>query len=110
METITSPTKTKANKEHKCEFCLYPIFKGTDYLRSTHKFEGIIYTWKAHENCSELVSKLDMYDSEDGVNSEVFRECVDAEYYKLNQDLMEDGFIAPIFIKRLEFIFNHYKI
>ncbi len=82
METIQYPSKTKASKEHRCDFCAQKINKGEDYLNSIHKNDGEIYAWKTHQYCSDLADRLDMY--EDGMlTQEGFQETVHAVYDRI---------------------------
>lgn len=78
METLKNPTETKAVKEHNCSFCGEIIAKGTVYEKSTHKNNGDVYDWKSHKHCSDLASRLKMYDdAEDGLTQDCFMEIVD---------------------------------
>lgn len=78
METLKNPTETKAIKEHNCSFCGEIITKGTLYEKSTHKNDGNVYDWKSHKHCSDLASRLKMYDdAEEGVSQDCFMEIVD---------------------------------
>lgn len=84
IETITYPKETKAKKEHSCNFCLEKIKVNEIYIKATHIFDGEIYDWKTHKNCSYIAEKLDMYnDCEDGVTDEYFRESINEEHYHL---------------------------
>lgn len=85
MVTISSPNKTKARKDHRCDFCQYPIHRGDTYIRSTHTYCGDIYTWKSHEECATLADKLNMYeDCDEGLTSDGFQECIINEYHNLD--------------------------
>lgn len=78
METLKNPTETKAIKEHNCSFCGEKIIKGDFYEKSTHKNDGDVYDWKSHKYCSELATRLKMYDdAEDGLTQDSFMEIVD---------------------------------
>lgn len=116
METLIYPTKTKANKEHKCNFCNGLIQKSEIYLKSSHKFDGDIYTWKSHEKCSELASKLNWYENCDyGLTQEDFIESAKNEYQNImsenfNELYESKDFVYPKFKEQLEFIINHHLI
>jgi hypothetical protein len=112
METLSYQTKTKARKEHRCNFCCQPIQKNTFYTKSTHKMDGIVYDWKTHSYCSEIASKLDMYDnSYDGLTTEDFIEYIKRSFEILNFDKLEDeNFSIPDFPSQLLFVLNHYEI
>lgn len=108
METLRNQEKTKANKDHKCNFCLLPIAKGKIYLRSTHKYDGIIYDWKSHKYCNDLAHKLYMFnDCEEGVTSEDFNIYINEEYSIISGE----SFYSKIpFAEKLETVLSHYKI
>ncbi len=77
METISSQKETKAIKIHRCDFCGEKIEVGQGYLKSTHKYDGEVYDWKTHKQCSDLADKLNMYeDADEGVTGDMFQETV----------------------------------
>jgi hypothetical protein len=116
METIQYQKLTKANKDHKCNFCCQIIDKGGNYLKSTHVCDGHLYEWKSHIYCSKIASKLRMYDDvDDGVTDEHFQETIRCNY----QDIMSEhhnelykskDFVYPEFSEQLDFLLNHYGI
>ena len=54
-------------------FCGYSIPKGNKYDSSTMIHDGELYTWKAHQSCSQLALALDMYDMcDEGVTGDGF--------------------------------------
>lgn len=114
METLTR-SKPKANKEHKCSFCFQPIKKGHNYDKSTHKFDGEIYTWKSHFHCGELANKLRWFDDcDEGLSGEDFCECVRHEYQNIMSETQIElyeskGFIYPKFSEQLEFVLKHHN-
>lgn len=116
VETILYPTKTKANKVHKCMFCCQPIAKGSVYLKSTHKFDGDVYAWKTHEHCSEIASKLKMYEhADEGVTTEDFIESINGEYQTIMSETQNElydskTFVYPKFLERLLFVLNHHGV
>ena len=84
METISYPTDTKASKDHLCNFCGYKIQKGVTYIKSTHKFDGDVYDWKAHDYCHKIADTLKMYDhADEGVTMEHFQETIYSEHFDL---------------------------
>ena len=90
METIEAPTKTKAIKDHRCDFCNAIIPKGSTYIRSVHKFD-IVYACKTHEHCAEIATKLRMYEScDEGVDADAFCECINDEHQELMNRLYPD--------------------
>lgn len=81
VETLSGPTETKANKEHRCSFCAEKITVGEIYIKSTHKHDGEVYDWKAHKHCSDIAARLKMYDdAEDGVTDDHFQETIHCEH------------------------------
>lgn len=78
-------------------FCGCKIQVGQRYERQTNVFEGQIYDFINHEECSKVASELDMYDGCDdcGLDGETFREELD-EYVHANHyddeadDISED--------------------
>ena len=113
---ITIEKSIKAIKNHKCNYCLQLIEKGSFYNRSTHVFEGNIYDWKSHIHCSEIASKLNMHDYADqGVTSDQFIETIQDEYLEIisrtQEQLYENEyFIYPKFAEQLRFVLDYYKI
>jgi len=87
METINYPSIVTAIKEHKCDYCLMAIEKGTKYIKSVYKFEGTIYAWKSHSNCQNIAHKLGMFqDCEDGVTSDDFQETIHCQHDQICGD------------------------
>lgn len=115
METIKSPTKIKAAKEHRCDFCLGKIEEGSEYIKSVYKYD-FIYSWKAHKKCDEIASKLEMYeDCVDGVTAEGFAEKIRQEYSDLmsktqNCIYESKNFVLPNFEGQLQFVLAYYGI
>ena len=84
METISSQKEVKANKEHRCNLCCDKIKQGETYFISTHKQDGTVYDWKTHKHCSEIASRLKMYeDCDEGLTEEIFQEIIHSEYFDL---------------------------
>jgi len=108
METLSYPKNTKAKKEHKCNWCLLPIGKGSIYQKSSHKDEGEIYTWKNHIHCSEVLDKIGVWDDGDGIDEDSFREYITNEYSKISE--IYDYRKFPKFAERLDVVLDYYKI
>ena len=74
--------------------------------------DGIVYDWKTHLHCSEIASKLDMYDnSYDGLTTEDFIEYIERQFEILNFDkLEEEDFSIPDFPTQLVFVLNYHGI
>lgn len=84
METLSYQKEVKAKKEHRCNFCCEKIRQGETYVTSTHKQDGTLYDWKTHKHCSEIASRLKMYDDcDEGLTEEGFQETIHCEYFDL---------------------------
>lgn len=70
---IVSETTVTARKEHRCELCFCKINKGQKYRKQFNKDCGDVWTFNAHEECSELTSILDF-----------------SEYYGIDNDAFGD--------------------
>lgn len=83
-ETLRN-TEPKSRKEYKCDFCCGIIKLGEKYNCQTNAYEGKIYTWRSHINCSKIASHLDMYshDCDGGVDEYQFSENINEEYNHL---------------------------
>lgn len=117
MPEIIFPTKDfKANKDHKCNYCNGIIPKGSVYQKSTLKYDGDIYTWKNHCECSDIAMKLHMFDDADeGVTSDMFYEKVNDEYMRIMQETQTElyeskDFVYPKFKEQLSFVIEHHAI
>lgn len=77
-----------ARKEHKCMFCGGTIKVGQKYNRQTNVYDGQIYDWITHEECSTIAHKLDMYDGcdDDGLDNESFLDCIKQYVYDNHYD------------------------
>lgn len=81
METLSYPTGVRSKKTHSCNFCGDKIVEKEIYIKSTHKYDGQVYDWKAHKYCSEIAQTLKMYDDADeGVDQEHFMETISATH------------------------------
>lgn len=58
MEILRNVQPT-ARKEHKCEYCGGIIHVGEKYDRQTNVFDGRIYDWICHIECTQLAYELD---------------------------------------------------
>lgn len=77
METISYSKEVKAAKDHRCNFCGDKIWEGETYITSTHKNDGVLYDWKTHKDCSNIATRLKMYDdAEDGLTEDMFQEYI----------------------------------
>jgi len=118
MTTLQSATKTKAVKDHICNFCGHRINKGDHYMKSTH-VDDEIYDWKAHEHCEEISHRLKMYDVCDhgeGLTADHFQEIICDEYTELMRAKSEEGYLifktefqSVVFRHKLGTVIRHYK-
>ena len=115
METLSYAKPVKAKKEHRCNYCIYLISKGEVYEKSTHKYYGEVYTWKSHLKCSNIASKLKMFDhADEGVTSENFHETIQYQYQDLmikhHLELYESkDFKYPKFNEQLDFVIKFHN-
>ena len=73
MPELLSDSEPKANKTHKCDLCEMDIAKGEKYKRQQLKYEGDLYAFKMHKQCSEISSLLwNFIDPDEGMTSEDF--------------------------------------
>lgn len=86
--TILKESKPTARKEHKCEFCGGTIAIGEKYDRQTSVYDGGVYDWITHCDCSKLAHELDMYDGcdDNGLDSDGFIESLKQYVYDNHYD------------------------
>lgn len=121
METLQYSTDTKSIKEHRCSFCGEKIVIGEIYLKSTHKYDGEVYDWKAHKHCNKLAHTLNMYeDADEGVTQDHFMESVSEAHDDILISLFPENEIkkySPViqqirhvkFRDKMWFVIRHYK-
>lgn len=86
MGTLRNVQPT-ARKEHKCEYCGGIIHVGEKYDRQTIVFDGRIYDWICHIECTQLAYELDMFDDcYDGLDSDAFIENLNQYVYDFHYD------------------------
>lgn len=84
MVTTLDYTQPIARKEHRCGLCGGKISIGEKYDRQTNIFDGRIYDFVSHCECSQLASELDMYDyCDEGLTEDRFIENLN-EYVNVN--------------------------
>ncbi len=104
MDIIQEPKDTKARKEHKCNFCGYPILTKMIYNRATYVYSGEIYSWKTHKKCGDIASKLNMYDDcSEGLTGDDFCEIITGVF----NDLAGWEPALPSFDVRLDAVIRH---
>ena len=83
-----------ARKEHICELCGCKINKGQKYYRQTNIYDGCIYDWIEHEECSQIASELDMYGEcydDEGLTADRFGDTLDEYIYQEHyNDITDD--------------------
>lgn len=85
MELIKE-TRPVARKEHYCMLCQCKIEKGQQYVRQTCS-DGYMYDFINHTECSEIASRLGMYDNaDDGLQDDEFQVAVDEYIYHNHYD------------------------
>lgn len=75
MQILTDKIVT-AKKAHKCFYCGFEISKGEKYNYKTIADNGSVDTFKTHVECEQLCYELDLYQSEDGVSPDDFKDAV----------------------------------
>lgn len=111
---ILSIEKQKARKQHKCDFCGLIIKIGEVYELQRNISGGTLYLWKSHLSCTEIASKLDMFDNcDEGVTGEDFEENIHVEFKniiqsKFNEFYESKDFSFPVFEEQLSFVKKHH--
>lgn len=97
-----------ARKDHKCYFCKNTINKGEQYRYSVQIDQGDFDDFKVHLSCTELVSKLGLYEEckEEGVTDDLFQEVVIDLYKDLIKPL--DPLFLPDFNEILTIVKEEY--
>lgn len=86
MEILREATPI-ARKEHRCDFCGDIISVGEKYNRQTNIYDGSIYDWVSHCECSQLASELDMYDDcDEGLDGDGFVDSLNQYVYDNHYD------------------------
>lgn len=87
MNVLKNTTPT-ARKEHKCDFCSGVISIGEKYDRQTNVYDGRVYDWVCHRECSSIAYKLDMYDGCDdyGLDGDSFIDQLNNYVYENHYD------------------------
>lgn len=90
MIEVLKDSTPVAKKEHRCMYCGCIIPKGERYRRETLKFDGELYEWTSHTDCDRCVDLLRMSDNGDGVDENVFAECLSDYLYEFYTDEKTD--------------------
>jgi len=59
MQFLERKIINAARKEHRCNYCFGIIEIGTSYFRDRMAVDGEAYTWKAHQECTNLAHRYD---------------------------------------------------
>lgn len=88
MITVLRNSQPVARQDYVCEFCGCKIKKGDKYNKQTNVFDGEIYDFKTHVECSEVSIKLDMYNdlSDEGLSMDTFKENISNYIYANHYD------------------------
>lgn len=96
MPTVLKESHPIARKEHTCMLCGDEIKKGEKYYRQTCVYDAAPYEWTEHEECREIVNRLQMFkllDYDDGLSQEVFAEIIyDYTFWNINQKTLLANF------------------
>lgn len=91
----------KAMKEHRCDLCGDWIRKGELYHWQKSIYDGTIYEWHEHMNCSEVCGAIwDYVDPDEGMDEDQFQDgcqeisqifiCPDCPKYNKEYEECED--------------------
>lgn len=111
---IINDTIVKARKQHVCNLCGEAIIVGEQYERVTCKYDGDIYTWKTHLDCTEIAHKLNMFDyADDGLTEDDFCEYIKEEWANILWKLDNENYESktheiPPFKEQLDFVIKHH--
>ena len=76
VETLKE-CERKARKRHVCSYCGAYIEPGEKYDYATLAYDGDIYDWKSHKECSFVSGEIWHYvDPDDGMTEDDFRYAV----------------------------------
>lgn len=113
METLSTKIHV-AKKDHRCNYCGQKIISGVKYQSSSHVYDGDFYVWKAHLDCQEIATALNMYDwCDEGLDADSFREFIDVDFYKIMSETQNElyeskDYKIPDFPERLAFVKQHH--
>lgn len=75
MNELLSKKDRKSRKDHKCDLCGKIIHKGETYTWSKNVYDGTIYEWHEHKNCSEVCGAIwDYVDPDEGMSDQDFHD------------------------------------
>lgn len=104
MEVLKNKTPI-ARKEHRCEFCGEVIHVGEKYNRQTNVYDGRIYDWVSHCDCSKLACELDMFDDcDEGLDGDGFVDNLNQYVYDNHYDDKIDDIAKDWQLPRYELV------
>lgn len=117
MNELLSEKYRKARKDHKCNLCGGHIQKGETYRWSKNVYDGTIYEWHEHKNCSEVCGAIwDYVDPDEGMSDQEFQDgccevcqcfiCPDCSKYDNETGECEDD-VTYCIDKMAEFFKSH---
>ena len=71
--THLSDTQPKARKEHVCELCALPIAVGQKHVARRGVSDGVVMTFRMHEDCERMTRDWHLDDWECGFDAVEFR-------------------------------------
>lgn len=96
---------TFARKEHRCNFCGGVISVGEKYNRQTNVYDGRVYDWVSHCECSELACELDMFDDcDEGLDDDGFIDSLNQYVYDNHYDDKIDDIAKDWQLPRYELV------
>ena len=94
-----------ARKEHRCQFCGEVIHVGEKYNRQTNVYDGCIYDWVSHCDCSQLANELDMFDDcDEGLDGDKFIDDLNQYVYDNHYDDKIDDIAKDWQLPRYELV------
>lgn len=94
-----------ARKEHRCDFCGEVISVGEKYNRQTNVYDGRVYDWVSHNECSKLACELDMFDDcDEGLDDDGFIDRLNQYVYDNHYDDKIDDIAKDWQLPRYELV------
>ena len=104
MKVLRNETPV-ARKEHRCDFCGEGISVGEKYNRQTNVYDGRVYDWVSHSECSKLAYELDMFDDcDEGLDSDGFVDNLNQYVYDNHYDDKIDDIAKDWQLPRYELV------
>ena len=104
MKVLRNETPV-ARKEHRCNFCGGVISVGEKYNRQTNVYDGCVYDWVSHCECSKLACELDMFDDcDEGLDDDGFIDRLNQYVYDNHYDDKIDDIAKDWQLPRYELV------